>query len=73
MNKETFEALLDVVAYLELAKANKQLTAVLEQELEQVLAWIDEVAKEYEEEENWCGLHDWEDGVCMNCGAIAKK
>ncbi len=61
MNKETYEALKDLTAYLELAKVNKQLTKVLKKELKQVNDWIDKMAKEYEEER-----------FCVKCGKTSS-
>ena len=46
MNKETYEALKDLMAYLELARASGDLTEPLERELKQVIDWIDEVKKD---------------------------
>ena len=43
MDEETYKALKDLTAYLELQKASSGLTEVLEKELRQVNDWIDEV------------------------------
>lgn len=60
MDKETYKALKDLTAYLELQRASSGLTEVLEKELKQVNNWIDKVAKEYTEDKQY--------PKCEGCG-----
>ena len=53
MDKKTYEALKDVVSALHDTIIGRE----LEKELTQVESWIDEVAKEYVEDEELCKKH----------------
>lgn len=58
MNKETYEALKEIIKYLNRgSKTMSWSNGEVSTEIEQVDNWIDEVAKEYESED-----------VCEKCG-----
>jgi hypothetical protein len=49
MNKKTYEALKELIKYLELLREAGVFNIKVEIELNRVRGWIDEVAKEYED------------------------
>ena len=74
MDKETYEALKDIITPLEHSHKTNDFSYFIlngnpvRNNLVQIRSWIDEVAKEYIDDPKEC-KHDWDNyGKCCNCG-----
>lgn len=71
MNKETYEALKLIIAYHNGEQEWKR--EAVEEAINQVEGWIDEVAKDYMEEVKECEHKNTENGsacICSDCGEV---